>query len=114
MIRIQMLPEGTTSGVVRFYADENAAPMSDFQVVCTVNWESPQVVWVHGLMGKGDRRLWQDFVRALADRGVTTIRALRADGHRLPRAQQHPDGRGLVIYIADLQREPPDSDFVAL
>ena len=44
MIRIQMLPEGTTSGVVRFYADENAAPMSDFQVVCTVNWESPQVV----------------------------------------------------------------------
>lgn len=28
MIRIQMLPEGTTSGVVRFYADENAAPMS--------------------------------------------------------------------------------------
>ncbi len=111
MIRIQYLPDGSKSGVVRFYQDDDAPPMSDFQVVCTVNWESPEVVWVHGLMGKGNRKLWRDFVDKLHGLGVVQIRALRADGHILPRAKPHPDGRGLVLYVADLMRDPPDSAF---
>lgn len=114
MIRIQWMPAGSQSGVVRFYQDDNAPPMSDFQVVCTVNVETPQAIWVHGLMGKGNRKLWRDFVDELHRLGYVEIRALRADGRILPRARPHPDGRGLVLYVADLIREPPDTGVMAL
>ncbi|WP_326535807.1 hypothetical protein [Pseudorhodoferax sp.] len=114
MIRIQVMPPGTTTGIARFYEQDSAAPMADYQLVCSVNWESPQVVWVHGLMGKGSRKLWRDFVAELHTQGVQQIRATRAEGRVLPRARPHPDGHGLVMDVADLLARPVDSGFVLL
>lgn len=114
MIRIQLMPPGTVTGVARFYAEDSAAPMADYQLVCSVNWENPRVVWVHGLMGRGSRKLWRDFVDRLHALGVEQIRAARAEGRVLPRARLHPDGNGLVMDIADLMERPPDSHFVSL
>ena len=102
MIRIQYLPPGTTTGIARFYENDAADPMADYQLVCNLNWESRDTVWVHGLMGQGSRKLWRDFVQAMDAAGVQSIRATRAPGHLLPRARAHADGRGLVLDIGDL------------
>ncbi|KQP12470.1 hypothetical protein [Pseudorhodoferax sp. Leaf267] len=114
MIRIQFMPAGTTTGIARFYLQDDAAPMSDYQLVCTLNWESPNVVWVHGLMGRGSRKLWRDFAAKLHEVGVEQIRATRAEGRVLPRARPHPDGNGLVMHLKDLIDQPVDSGFVTL
>ena len=99
MIRIQNLH--ASASVVRFYAEDDPSPMADFQAVCTLEWESPTVVWVHGLKGVSSRMLLREFVEELAARGVTVIRARRVEGRRLPRAQVQIDGTYLM-HIADL------------
>lgn len=113
MIRFQDLPEETKTSVVRFYNDPGAGEMGDFQVVCTITWESPTVVWVHGMMGKGNRTLWREFVQELDDKGVEVIKAKRAEGRRLPMALQMPDG-SYEMRIDYLQGRQIDTGFTSL
>lgn len=114
MIRIQDMPSGTDSSVVRFYEDPEAGPTGAYQVVCTANWEPPDAVWIHGLMGtaKGGWTLWREFVAELSARGVTTIKATRAEGRRLPRARRTESGH-YEMHVADLLAKPVDSEFVS-
>jgi hypothetical protein len=115
VIRIQDLPPGTASSVVRFYEDPNAGAYGPYQVVCTANWEPPDAVWIHGLMGttKGGWTLWREFITELSARGVTTIKATRAEGRRLPRAVRMPAGH-YEMQVADLMLKPVDSGFIPL
>ena len=115
MIKIQDMPHGTASSVIRFYEDPLAGPYSPYQVVCTANWEPPHAVWIHGLMGtaKGGWTLWREFVAELGARGVTTIKATRAEGRRLPRAVRMPAGHYEML-VADLLAKPIDSGFIPL
>jgi hypothetical protein len=124
MIRVQLMPQGTRSAIVRFYPDPASPPLADYLMLCHINWDEdrPTEVWVHGLArtkaGEASdisaRILWLAFRDKLRDMGFTTIRATRAEGRVLPRARPHPDGNGLVINIADLYRDPPESNFVTL
>lgn len=110
MIRIQDLPAGGAASVVRFYSEPDPKPMADYHAVCTLWWESAAVVWMHGLKGNGTRALWREFVQALADRGVRTIKATRAAGRILPRARQMPEGH-YEMQIADLLTRPVETGF---
>lgn len=111
MIRIQDLT-GPAS-VVRMSAEHSAADMPPFQAVCTLEWAAPAVVWVHGLHGLVARRLWREFIAEMDARGVETLRATRAEGHRLPRAILLTDG-SYSMRVADLRARPIDSVFGSL
>lgn len=111
MIRIQDL-QGPAS-VARMSAEYSASETPPFQAVCTLEWETPSVVWVHGLLGLGNRRLWREFVAELDGRGVEFLRATRAEGHRLPRAVLLADG-SYQMRVADLKARPIDSVFGSL
>nr|WP_145550342.1 hypothetical protein [Variovorax boronicumulans] len=124
MIRLQVMPQDTNSALVRFYADPNSPPLADYLMVCLISWtnENPTEVWIHGLAktdaGRASlissRPLFLAFRDKMRELGFETMRATRAEGRVLPRARPHPDGNGLVIAIADLYREPPDSKFALL
>lgn len=117
MYRVQIMPTGTLSGIARYYKNPEAGPLEDYEQLCMLNWDpdSPlKEVWVHGLMGKATYRTWRDFVYKLDEMGFLFIRALRKEGHLLPRSQEHMDGRGLVIAISDLKRPAPNSSFSSL
>lgn len=107
MYRVQYMPEGTLSGIARYYKNPNAGALEDYGNLCMLNWNPAnpdREVWVHGLMGKLGYREGREFIEKLADMGFENVRALRKEGHILPRAKEHPDGNGLVIRLSDLQR----------
>ncbi|KQP43899.1 hypothetical protein [Pseudorhodoferax sp. Leaf274] len=112
MIRIQDLT-GPASAL-RGYAEDDPQPMADFAISCTLEWETPTIVWVHALRGAGSRKLWREFVEALAERGVREIRARRAEGRRLPRAKPSECGGHFVMLVADLVERPPETGFGGL
>jgi hypothetical protein len=109
MISVQDLT-GPASAL-RGYSEDDPGPMADFTVSCTLELETPSVVWVHALRGAGIRKLWREFVEGLAERGVVEICARRAEGRGLPRTRLSSDGRYYVMHVADLIDRPPDTGF---
>jgi hypothetical protein len=117
VIRIQVMPAGSGSGIGRFYARDEAAPLEDYLLLFMLNWEiGSNEVWVHGMMGTSSRKALRELLIELRARGFEYIRALRQEHRILPRATPHPDGRGLVLKISDFMGEidPNASGFVAL
>lgn len=103
MIRVQYMPVGSRSGIVRAYERDNAAPLEDYLLVCTLNWDENcpnKDVWVHALMGEGNRRFLRQLVQQVHSMGFLRIRALRKEGHLLPKATEMPDG-SLMILVSD-------------
>ena len=113
MIRYQDMPIGSKTSVARFYAEDDPEPMADYDVVCTVNWEPPATAWLHGMMGKGSRRLWRELAESLHERKIEFIRAFRVEGRLLPGAELMPDG-SWRIPVAQFVRKPVDTNFAAL
>ncbi len=117
MYRVQIMPVGSMSGIARYYKNPNAGPLEDYEQLCMLNWDPhcpDKEVWVHGLMVKATYRTWRDFVYKLNEMNFKFIRGLRKEGHLLPRAREHPDGKGLVITISDLMKPEPNSNFAPL
>ncbi|HOW46164.1 MAG TPA: hypothetical protein P5305_04095 [Rubrivivax sp.] len=79
MIRHEIL-----SSILRFYAVEHPAPFEPYVAVCTAVWESPRVVWLHGMSGEMGRPQLRELVRMMQGMGVQLVKARRAPGHRLP------------------------------
>ena len=79
-----MIREEKTITTVRFYHTESDDPYLPYDAVCTVVWESPDVVWIKAMNGKLTRKLMCDFVVYLYDQGVKTIKSTRGDGKTVP------------------------------
>lgn len=93
MIRIQHLPDDSKLSLVRIYTSPNPAEMEPYQMGCVLVWETPTTVWVKLLVGVGgNRKLWVEFVEALAAEGVEKIKAYREEGRTLPRASFNEEG----------------------
>jgi hypothetical protein len=117
VIRIQRMPDGSMSGIGRYYANPNAGPLENYLLIFMLNWEKgSDEVWVHGMMGVSSHRALRELLVELHHEGFKFIRALRQEHRILPRARPHPDGRGLVIAIADFMGdvEGKASGFVSL
>lgn len=117
MYKVQIMPTGTLSAIARHYDDENPEPIANYTQLCMLNWNPDcpdREVWVHGLMGPATYRKWKEFVNRLDSMGFLRIRAFRKEGHNLPRARLHEDGKSFVIEISDLIRPEPNSSFAPL
>jgi hypothetical protein len=94
-----MIRHAITVSELRFYADDNAGPMADYDASCMVVWETPFIVWIRMLRGGLSRALLRNLLEWLVNQGIVTVRAHRAAGHVLPLAKEQPDGS----YSTDVQ-----------
>lgn len=116
MVRIQEMPPGTKSGVARSYATANPGPFEDYKWLFMLNWNPDcpnKDVWIHGFMGVATRRSLREMLDKLTEMGFLRMRALRKDGHLLPKAKQLPDGTWVIV-IADFFGEPANSSLMPL
>lgn len=110
------MPPGSLSGVTRFYKNPNPQPFEDYEWVCMMNWhpnDPEKDVWIHGLKGEASRSSLRQLLLKVHTMGFHRIRALRKEGHMLPRATELPDG-SLVMHVSSLMREHPPTGFAPL
>lgn len=69
---------------LRFYSQESNDPYPPYDAICTIIWESKDVIWVKGLQGKMTPGLWREFALWLIDRGIRLVKLERAEGHTMP------------------------------
>lgn len=117
-VRVQDLPLLPTS-IVRGYDEDNAPLMADFQIVTTMQQVDAYAAWLHGMLGKGSRRIWRGIGEAAMERGIERLYMRRAPGRILPRgrpadpAEGHPEGT-MVIDLREAMRRPFDTGFQPL
>lgn len=111
-VRIQELPLLPTF-IIRAYPEDGMPLMADFQLVCTGQTTAPDEIWLHGMYGSSNRRIWRALGLALQERDVRFIRAMRAPGRILPRGEPMPDG-SLRIDLEKLMVKPTDTGFTPL
>ncbi len=98
MLRLQPV-----TSILRFFHTASEAHQPTPDAVCTLVWEPPHAVWIHGLLGTLSRALMRELCTFMQEHEVHTIKALRADGHRLPLAREHADGY-LVIDVQEFAK----------
>lgn len=111
-VRVQKLPLLPTF-IIRAYPEENMPGMSDFQLVCTMQETAPDTVWLHGMLGISNRRIWRAIGKQLVSMGYRYIMARRAPGRILPGGKTMPDG-SLQIDLVSLMDRPRDTGFSPL
>lgn len=102
-----MIRDEPLTSTVRFYDNDNADSFADFDAVCTLFWETPQIVWVKGLHGNLNMKLMRQFISYLHSKGVKTIKAYRAGNRRLPFTSNR-DGNLVQIDIDNIIKRLPD------
>jgi hypothetical protein len=81
-----VLREEKQTSLLRFYAEPTDDPYADYVGVCTIRWELPDAAWILGMCGNITRAHVRELVEFFTEQGVTTVKATRAPGHRLPGA----------------------------
>ncbi|MDB5846544.1 MAG: hypothetical protein JWP29_296 [Rhodoferax sp.] len=92
---------------IRFSPDGHAGEHPPFFAACNLLFESPTVVWISmlsGEPGRVGRRQLRELAELLVPRGVVTVMAERAEGHRIPRAVQLESGDWAIPAAAFARR----------
>lgn len=84
LINKDMIRHDSLISTVRFYDTETDDPFYPYVAICTIVWESPDVIWVKGLHGDLSRKLLREFLKFLVDSKIKTVKAHRANGKTLP------------------------------
>ena len=79
-----MLRHELQTSILRFYTTESDDPFAQYDAVCTIIWESPDVVWIRGMHGTISRKTICELVCFLADNNVKLAKAHRSAGRTLP------------------------------
>ena len=79
MIRHELL-----TSTIRFYIEASDDPFAQYDMVCTIVWETPNTVWLRAMHGTMTRKLLREFVQFLVDNKVKTVRAHRSMEGTLP------------------------------
>ena len=79
MIRSEPVAE-----IIRFYDVESDDPYADYVAVCTIVWETKDIVWIKAMNGRVSRKHLIELAQWLIDRKVKKARASRVHGKRLP------------------------------
>ena len=114
MIRPQHFPRGRDYTGLRCFYDPNPAQMADFDVSFLVEWEPPDAAWVWLGKGQLNRALLRELLDWMADHGVKTIKAMRAEHRRLPGGVRQLDGSMWIDVASMRQRYPFDTNFAPL
>lgn len=75
-----MVREEVTVSILRFYEHDTDDPLAKYTAVCTLLWESSDVVWVKGMSGTLSRKNLRQFLQFLRDKKVRLIKSTRAGG----------------------------------
>lgn len=98
MIHLEPHPPGSHSWAYMFVDDNAVFRKDDYDGICTIRWDPPETCWVSALKAEREgprrinRRVWRQFIEALMAEGVRYVRATRAEGRIIPRAEKLPDG----------------------
>jgi hypothetical protein len=90
-------------GTLRFYTQTTGDPygeMADYVGVCTVMWETADIVYLVALRADMTRAMQRELLEWLVERGVKRVKAHRAPGRSLPFARRVDDHE--EIEVADL------------
>lgn len=79
-----MIRHTTVTSQVRFFNKESSDPYASYDAICTLMWETPQIVWITGLHGVITRKLLAELIVFLDSQDVQQIKAYRAPGRNLP------------------------------
>ena len=96
-----MLEHELTISILRFYKEETPNDNSDHCAVCTVMWESKDVIWLKGFNGSVQRKHLRCLLNWLIDNKVKLIKAHRSPKRVLPLAVENPSGY-FEIKVQDL------------
>lgn len=69
---------------LRFYSQYSDDPYPPYDAICTVIWESKDVIWVKGLQGKMTLTLWRELAGWLIEKGIKLVKLERAENHTMP------------------------------
>ncbi|HOX89917.1 MAG TPA: hypothetical protein PLN55_09925 [Burkholderiaceae bacterium] len=79
-----MIRHDLVTSTLRFYASEEPGPFEPYVAICTLLWETDNIVWIAGLHGSLSRKLLRELVEKLHGLGVSLAKAHRHPAHRLP------------------------------
>ena len=69
---------------LRFYNEESSETYPPYDAICTVVWESKEVIWVKGLHGKLNLSLYKEFANWVIQCGIKLVKLERAGNHTMP------------------------------
>lgn len=69
---------------LRFYIECSTEEYPPYDAICTLVWESKEIIWVKGLQGTMTPALWREFALWLVHNGIKLVKLERADGHKMP------------------------------
>lgn len=95
-----MIRHEHTHTILRFYPEFTDDPYAPYVAVCTLVWETPQTVWIHGLHGTITRRSFRQLADFCVVHGITTVKAHRHPTRKLPCGV--PVGDHIEIRVADV------------
>lgn len=87
--------------ILRFYNQENPSDYEDYCAVCTLTWESKDVIWINGLHGVLKPRHWYKLIEFLVKNNIKVIKATRSPNHKLPFVSKQ-NGTYCEILVQDL------------
>lgn len=79
-----MLRHTLTTSMLRFYENENPSEYEDYCAICSLIWESKDVVWLVGFKGNVTRKHLRQLLKFLFDNNIKIVKAHRSPKHILP------------------------------
>ena len=79
MIRHEVL-----TSTLRFYNSESEDAFEPYVAICTIQWETANVIWIKGMHGSITRAHLREFLDFCIANKVETVKAYRSSGHTLP------------------------------
>lgn len=98
-----MIKEEIQLSILRFYDTETTDPYQPYIAICTVIWETKDIIWIKGLHGNLSRKLLRQLVQFLEEKNVRLIKTHRAASKTLPFISRR-EGEYAEILVSDLTR----------
>ena len=83
--------------IIRFYEVETDDPYADYVAVCTIVWETKDIVWIKAMNGRISKSHLIELANWLIARGVKKARASRVRGKRLPFSSDGGEYQEIVL-----------------
>ena len=98
-----MIRHELQTSVIRFYNSDSSYDFADYDAICTLIWETSEVVWIKGLHGNLNYKLLREFIQLIDSLGAKTIKAYRADNRKVPFTAKR-NGNLVEIDVATIMR----------